>query len=125
MTATQPDLFAPPSKAPVVSSEDVGLLLNILRGAGWMKAAMIAADFRFVNYFGKLPKDAADRKIRAIAAASTGQIISYPGSPGYKITLDATIEEIQRATAKLRHQATEMTSRALQIDRIYHCKVRP
>jgi hypothetical protein len=124
--STQPELsFEPTPKGPTVTSADIALLLNILAAGAWLKAAELRADPRFIARFGELNPEAADRRIRAIASASDGQIISYPGSPGYKLTLAATIEEIQRATAKLRHQASEMDARALQIDRVYHAKLRP
>ena len=55
-----------------------------------------------------------------LQSASEGRIIS--GQKGYKLTVDATIQEVQHAAAWLRHQATEMNNRALQIDRVYHRK---
>lgn len=125
MTATQTEMELTTGKAPEVSSADIGLLLNILRAAGWIKAASIATDYRFLQHFPGMKPDAAERKIRAIASASGGQVLSYPGSPGYKLTLEATIEEIQTGLNKLRHQAGEMDRRALELDRVYHCKLRP
>lgn len=127
MISGQPELnfTEPTEKGPQITSGEIGLLLNILTGAGWLKAAQIRTHEKFTAEYGILTPDDAARHIRAIANASAGQILSYPGSPGYKLTREATIKEIQTATAKLRHQATEMERRALTIDRVYHGKVQP
>lgn len=85
-----------------------------------MTAQQIAAAPEFAESFEGVKNT--DRKIRAIANKTEGLVLSYPGSPGYRLTREATIEEIQTATAKLRHQAGEMSHRALEIDRVYHGK---
>ena|ERR1043166_9984743 len=115
---SQPELFPP--KAPIVAAQEVALLLNVLTGRGWMTAQQIAATPEFAERFERVKN--IDRRIRAIANKTDGLVISYPGSPGYRLTREATIEEIQSATACLRHQAGEMGRRALQIDRVYHGK---
>jgi hypothetical protein len=103
-------------KGPRVSPEEVAALQKLLASAGcWLTAARISAlaapDFRWC-----------DRRVRAIANASEGRIIS--GQPGYKLARLATLKEIQHAIDWLRHQAKEMQARALQIDRVYHGKLR-
>lgn len=56
MTAAQTEMvFKSPAAAPVVDSEEIGLLLNILRGAGWMNAAAIRNDSRFVAHYNSGP----------------------------------------------------------------------
>lgn len=114
-----------PSKAPPVSDQEVELLIKVLTGSGWMTARQIAARPEFILRFQWCKQSNVERKIRAIANRTEGFVISYPGSPGYKLTLEAAIEEINIATACLRHQAGEMSKRALQIDRVYHGKKRP
>jgi hypothetical protein len=113
-----------PARAPVVSAEEVALLMNILAGRGWLTAGEIAQDWRFLDRYGLGKPGSVERRIRAMANASHGRVLSYPGSPGYKLTREATIEEIQTGTAKLRHQAGEMQARALELDRVYHGKER-
>lgn len=119
----QPELFPP--EAPIVSDQEVQLLITVLTGRDWMRASQIANTPEFIERFERSKQSNIERKIRAIANQTEGFVISYPGSPGYKLTLEATIEEIQIATASLRHQAGEMAKRALQIDRVYHGKKRP
>jgi len=114
-----------PAKAPAVSSEDVALLIRVLRGNDWMKISEVAATAEFQHRFEGLKPANFERRIRAIANRSEGFVLSYPGSPGYRLTVEAKIEEIQTATAKLRHQAGQMIQRAVEIDRVYHGKQRP
>jgi len=113
-----------PPSAPPVNSEDVALLISVLAGNGWMKTPEVAAAPEFQLRFGGSKMANFERKIRAIANRSEGFVLSYPGSPGYRLTVEAKIEEIQTATAKLRHQAGQMIQRALEIDRVYHGKQR-
>lgn len=114
-----------PKKAPRISSEDVALLIRVLAGHDWMSAAEVVSTDEFQGRFWGLKKANAERRIRAIANSSDGHVLSYPGSPGYRLTIEAKIEEIQTAVSKLRHQARQMTERALQIDRVYHGKKGP
>jgi hypothetical protein len=122
-----------PEKAPEVSAEEIARAFEILQGRDWMTAEEIALAMfhptlaQSIAKSGGLRYSASEsdkRKVRAIANASDGRILSYPGSKGYKLTREATVEEIQNATAKLRHQAGEMHQRALEIDRVYHAKKR-
>lgn len=89
---------------PRISPADLAAVESFLRGRGWVKAK----DF---------PRIWTERKIRALANASEGRIIS--GQRGYRLTREATIEEVRQASTWLRHQAEEMRRRALEIDRIY------
>jgi hypothetical protein len=103
--------------APKIDQAEVEILKKILSGRGWVKAYEVA------NISADLYQRAwIDRKIRALAAASDGYIVS--GQRGYKLTGEATIEEVQHAAAWLRTQATAMNARALAIDRVYHAKRR-
>lgn len=98
------------AKGPKVTPEEISALVAVIRDRGWLTASEITRTICWP-----------DRKIRAVANASEGQIIS--GQSGYKLTNQATIEEIEHAANWLRHQASEMTHRALQIDRIRHGKL--
>jgi Tfp pilus assembly protein PilN len=110
----QPDLL-PAAELSETDKNDRELLLEILKGAAWMTAVTIcniAAD----NH----DKTWSDRRVRCLASLSEGCIIS--GQAGYRLTIEATISEVQHAANWLRHQATEMHHRALEIDRVYHRK---
>jgi hypothetical protein len=94
--------------APPVDASDLATTLHHLRNAtDWLQAR----DLTQLTGFD-------DRRLRAIASASKGHIIS--GNRGYRLTRQATIEEIDHCTAKLLSQADAMTARALQIQRVYH-----
>ncbi len=106
MIQTQLPLDRPESKP------DPTPLIKCLRGRGWITARQL---YRLLGFN--------DRKVRAIAAASEGQIIS--GQLGYKLTLEATLEEVQHAEAWLHSQSKQMDQRALEIRRVYHRKITP
>lgn len=111
---------------PCVGGEEVGLLLNILRRRGWMKSAEIRADHRFATYYGAdlaNNTEKAERTIRAVANQSGGQVLSYPGSPGYKLTLDATPKEMEGARVLL-NQAKAMKRRYIMLVRLWRGAVR-
>lgn len=91
-------LFQTPKDDP-----EVGRLIRLLDGRGWLTASQISQ-----------ATDLSDRKIRSIAAA-TPKILSYPGSPGYRLTRQATADERDRAVNTLRSQAKQMDRRALEI----------
>lgn len=99
-------------KAPVEDVAEVDLLIQALAGRGWMNAKQLSRELGL-----------SDRAIRAAAHASDGQVIS--GQKGYKLTREATIEEVQHAAGWLRHQAKEMSQRAIEIDIVYHRKAKP
>ena len=99
-----------------IESHEVDLLLWILgHASNWMTAdaIVLAAARHGVEW--------SDRFVRAVAGASSGQVLSYPGSPGYKLTLKATPEEVAKAR-QLLSQADEMRKRYLDIEWVYHHK---
>jgi hypothetical protein len=96
--------LAPP--IPEVTPSEVERLLARLRGAGWQTARALGAQ-----------KESDKRRLRAIAEASEGQIIS--GQRGYKLTLEATLPEIDE-TVWLKRQGEKMIQRYLAIQRIRH-----
>ncbi len=82
-------------------------LIRTLTGKGWMTRRQLEAQTSF-----------SDRTLRALANSSAGQIIS--GQQGYRLTREATVDEIKHAANWLKHQAEEMTRRAIQIERVRH-----
>lgn len=118
-----------PDAPPRIDPGEIARMCLVLEGAGWLTAEHVALvlapdpDLELDPSTNSIqPSESAKRRIRAIANASEGRILSYPGSKGYRLTKEATVEEIATATAKLRHQANEMLQRALEIDRVYHGK---
>lgn len=89
-------------------ADDAELLCKNLAGRGWMKAQEIIAEFPMWK----------DRYIRRIAAESEGRILS--GQNGYKLTIEATPEEVLHATNWMRSQAREMIRRSIRIARVFH-----
>ena len=93
MVARQTSLdFSSPveNKAPTASVGDVAALVKALTGKDWQTADSLA-----------------------VARASAPGIVSYPGSPGYKLWSECSVEEIDRTIAAFESQATDMTARAL------------
>jgi hypothetical protein len=111
------------SDKPTVTSSEVELLELILSTGEWLNAKEIAIHWRWQDAYPQGDKSretylaGSIRKIRAIANASGGSVLSGPGTDGYKLRLAATDEEVARTVAKLRHQSAEMHARATAIER--------
>ncbi len=97
-----------PARAAAVQ-DDAARLVVALSGKGWKKAADLAALLGWT-----------DRRVRAAAEAADGRVLSFPGSPGYRLTREATPEDRERAVASLRSQARLMIRRSLAIGRVHH-----
>lgn len=91
---------------PEVTPSEVAELIARLRGKGWQTARDLGAE-----------KESDKRQLRAIAEASEGQIIS--GQKGYKLTLEATLPEID-STVWLKAQGEKMIRRYVDIQRVRH-----
>lgn len=98
-------LFNTPHEDP-----DVDRLIRWLSGRGWIKQKMIQE---------ALGPDFHERRCRDLANASEGQILSWPGSPGYCLTRESTPDDRDKAISKLRSQADHMTRRAIQISKAH------
>jgi hypothetical protein len=99
---------------PDVAPEDVARLVAILSKADdWLTSREIAA---------QIGPPANERSIRAAASAACPQVLSYPGSPGYKLMSRCTVQEIQHAIAAFQSQGNEMLKRAVLINRAYHSR---
>ena len=82
---------------PKVLPFHVEQMIASLRGAGWLTAKQLGAD-----------RESDKRILRAIAEASEGQIIS--GQKGYKLTLEATPEDVNNPS----HGATAPSARGVK-----------
>lgn len=87
---------------------DGATLIGYLRGQGWRTAKQISEALGWD-----------DRAVRELAAASD-EIISYPGSPGYKLLEDCTVEEYEHYRLARRHQAREMIGKVIRTDRRFY-----
>jgi hypothetical protein len=112
---------------PEVDSEDVRVLVEGLRSCpanptrrGWKTAEELAT---FLKHSRQEP-GWTDRKVRATARAAAPAIVSYPGSPGYKLWADCTVEEIDHAINAFDSQAKDMTARAMLYRNAYHRRYR-
>lgn len=108
-------VFATPAAAPLATAEDVERLVDLLRGRGWVSAAELS---------GIAGQGLSDRKIRAIARAAAPGVVSYPGSPGYKLWDECSVEEINHAIEAFESQARDMTARAILYRQAYHARHR-
>lgn len=110
MIAEQAELSLRLKAARGVNRDSIEELCGLLQGRGWVTAR----DLRRLRPLWQ------DRFIRLLANAAGGRVLSYPGSPGYRLTGEASAEERECAVAKLRHQAREMGERASAIARQHH-----
>jgi hypothetical protein len=97
----------PKNNQRALQPEQLESLIRTLAGRGWLTRKQLERE-----------TDYSDRTIRALANASDGQIIS--GQQGYRLTREATLDEIKHAAGWLKHQAAEMQRRAIQIERVRH-----
>lgn len=93
---------------PTPAKADEQALIGFLNGKGWMTAAQISGATKWN-----------DRSVREIASGSD-QVISYPGSPGYKLLHECTSEEYHRYREARRAQAREMVGKVIRTDRIFY-----
>ena len=99
-----------PVAGPASAAADAAMLVALLGvERRWMTSAELACALCWT-----------DRRIRAAAEAADGKVLSGPGSPGYKLTADATPDEMGRSVATLESQARRMLARAVAIRRRWH-----
>ncbi len=89
----------------------LSLLIETLRGSGWMTAAQLRS------------RGFADRELRDLVEHDeAGQVLSFPGSPGYKLFDESPIPEIERSVA-LKNQARRMLRRFIRYQRRRHGRI--
>jgi hypothetical protein len=109
MSDQQPELGLFESAPP---SEQLGQVLEILDGRGWM----LAADL--LRAMGITVSESNKRKLREIANQSEGQIAS--GQDGYKLVRDMTADEYNHFRNWMKRQADQMTARILRSDKVFY-----
>lgn len=87
---------------PTVSETDIRTIISVLAGQNWLAASALQSITGFD-----------DRRVRAIAEASKGQVIS--SRYGYRLTREADQGEVLRCQRTLRSQARRMNRRAREI----------
>ncbi len=110
--------------APEFSVEEIEALIAVLReGAasalpearGWLTAKEIAA---------RMAEGTTDRAVRKLASAACPQVVSFPGSPGYKLWQLCTVEEINHCIGAFESQGKDMLKRAVLYRQAYHRRFR-
>ncbi len=92
--------------APSITVADVQRLSEVLATAGaWMTAADLS-----VAIYGH-ETESTKRRVRATASAAGAGIVSFPGSPGYKLWKLCTVDELHACVAAYTSQADEMRRR--------------
>lgn len=92
--------------APVVTPADAERLVKVLEASsGWLTAAAIANAL-----FGKV-NEQTKRRVRAIANAAGDAIVSYRGSPGYRLWTHCTVDELHTCVAAWDAQIQDMRLR--------------
>lgn len=95
--------------SPAVGEEEQDWLVGVLAGKGWLRAKEIEASTG-VN----------ERRIRTVARACRPFVVSFPGSPGYKLWRDCTPEEIQHCIRAFASQRDDMSESHLIYYRAHH-----
>jgi hypothetical protein len=105
----QLDLVLPPSKA------DLDWLVGELKrlrtkdNRGWIKSRELGA-----------VTEAQKRRLREVAEFGEGKVVSYPGSPGYKLLNDCSLEELRHGDRAVRSQIRGMAKKWKPIWRRMH-----
>lgn len=103
---TQLDLLLP--RVQKKAAEMMDRFLIMLQEEGdWVKGSTLATRLH-----------TPDRVVRMCASRSEGRVLS--GQRGYRLTSQATLDEITHASGWLRSQAREMLQRSMEIERFKH-----
>jgi hypothetical protein len=107
------------TQAPEVNPAEVEMVVKVLcTAARWATAREIA------NSLGMREGTTAERHVRAIASAAAPRIVSFPGSPGYKLWELCSVAEIDHCIDALEAQGRDMIKRANVYRLAYHRRFR-
>jgi hypothetical protein len=94
---------------------NVGRLVKLLDGSDWTTANdIIQKVFTTTNVRWQ------DRQVRALAAASQGEIAG--GQRGYKLVRSMTHGEFMHVRNWMSSQATQMQKRILEMDKVFYAR---
>lgn len=113
----------PAAPAPEITPEEVEWLVVVLKAhmhdvekdKGWLTATQIE------KLSGGTKNE---RRIRKIARAAGHGIVSYPGSPGYKLWSECTVDEIAHCLNSFQSQIDDMKVRRYGYSQAYHAQYR-
>ena len=114
----QPELFDVfRGDASVVDEREIAWLIARLKGSAQPRtAAEIVAEARGIER--SQVKEGDKRRIRAIAAASEGEITGTDA--GYQLTVEMTAEEFAKADTRQRHMARDIIGNCIKRRRVFH-----
>lgn len=104
------DQLALSFERPKQPNPQIGDLVAFLTGRDWHTAEEIAAATGWN-----------DRRVRKLASACDA-VISYPGSPGYKLLKSCSADEYHRYRMARRSQARDMIAKVIRTDRIFYSR---
>ena len=99
-------MIAPQYPPPKTTDRNRAALVDYLAGKDWKSAIEIGVALGW-----------SDRKVRQVAS-DCDDVISYPGSPGYKLRKSASDQEYQLFRASRRAQARMMIAKVLRLDKL-------
>lgn len=91
--------------SPTVTQAEAERLLAALSHGAWSTAADLATTLHGA------PTEAHKRRVRAVASACAPGVVSYPGSPGYRLASACTVAELQACIAAYGSQTDDMRRR--------------
>lgn len=95
---------------------NIDWLVRLLQGRGWMQSDEILREAKKpVTEYGR-------RWVRRLAQRSGGRVMSFPGSEGYRLLVDCTVEEFHHARNALKSQSDNMLKRVIEMDRIFYSR---
>ncbi len=106
------DFTAPPPQP--CSAGEVETLVSFLSQNPGFHTAKVLSEFLSFS----------DRKIRQLAEASDGLVVSGPGSPGYIHFKHCPAEKLSHIADTLRSQARSMLSRSIRLRKLAHATIR-
>lgn len=118
---------------PPASAADVEQLVTILAGAGVWLAALRAANPELKDAHGwltakqiagQMGPEATERWVRKVASVAAPAVVSFPGSPGYKLWQLCSVEEINHCIESFESQGKDMFKRAILYRTAYHRRFR-
>lgn len=95
---------------PAATDPAIADLVEFLRGKGWMTRRQISAATGWN-----------ERMVRELASQADA-VISYPGSPGYRLLADCTVDEYHNYRNARLSQARDMARKVIRTDRIFFRK---